>query len=170
MQGKMFEIDQRELANSIDRTVKALERGVRKHIGIKEQKKIYRAAANIFRTEMRQLAPKGTSDHSITYADGTTKTFKPGNLKRGITTFVNRSRDYAAAYVGPRRRVAKQGNKNADAFYGYFVAYGTRKGKPGPNTGTDFIMAAYRNKRSAAERKAVEAIKKQADKINAELR
>ena len=82
-----------------------------------------------------------------------TKIALPGTLKRSITVFPGDG----IVYIGPRRKKARHGDKTADGYYGYWQAYGTT-GPKGPKNlqSPDFIMKAYRNKRSAV----VEAVKK----------
>jgi len=137
-------LDDKALQRSVDNVVKELRRVTGRYLSGEAVKKVHYENSYIFQNEMARLAQKGTEPHYIKYAGNKSRRkLMPGNLKRSITVFPAKDKDSTVVYIGPRRKGAKHGDKRADGFYGYFLAYGTSKGIKGD----DFINKAYSNKK-----------------------
>lgn len=143
--GFTFSVDKAILDESIREVIKDLEKIAGEYLSDKALMKIFKPYADMFRKELRTQAPKGTRTRKHTYADGTTTTFTPGNLRRSMTVFRGKKRFGPAYHIGPRRYGAPAGNKKADGYYGVMIdrMYGSKH--------RGFLDRAFRAKRDVAE-------------------
>lgn len=176
--GRFGFIDRGELNRSIDEVIALLKKKVGYYLGEAAVKDVFLENAKIFQAEMRKEAPM--ADRSYSRKKRMRKSRKKGGgsyhhasdiklrgtLKRSITIFPGKGE--ISAYIGPRRKGAKFGDKKADGFYGYWQAYGASHFKKHPE-GTDFIMKSYRNKRAYVTNKILKDLKKQVELANKDM-
>ena len=173
--GSFGYIDMKELNASIDDVIAKLKKKLGYYLGEAAVREVFMENAEIFQAEMRNTAPIASRAYSRKKRMRKSRkkgggSFHhasdiqlPGNLRRSITVFPGKGEP--VAYIGPRRKGAKFGDKKADGYYGYWQAYGTRRGI----TETDFIMKAYRNKSAYVTNKILSDLQKQAELANKDM-
>ena len=85
--------------------------------------KIFRRQIEPAKRIMIAQAPVERTGRTITYHRNNSIKYKPGNLKRAITKFTGKSKDYPTISVG-----AKAKKPEGSGYYSWFIQHGTSGG------------------------------------------